>query len=158
MVARDGGMGDGRASNPDPAMPGPANPVLLYDGVCGLCNRLVQFVLKHDNQAHFRFASLQSVYAARILQRHDLDPHDLDTFYYAEEFGEHLATRSDAVISVLRDLGGLWAAIAVALRLLPKSFRNWGYGVVARRRYRVFGKYESCPLPEERYRDRFLEL
>jgi predicted DCC family thiol-disulfide oxidoreductase YuxK len=138
-------------------MPDSANPVILYDGVCGLCNRLVRFVLKRDTHAHFRFASLQSVHAARILQLHDLDPQDLDTVYVVQESGERPADRSDAVISILRELGGFWAAIAVAMRIFPKSLRDWGYGVVARRRYRIFGKYQSCPLPEERYRDRFLD-
>jgi predicted DCC family thiol-disulfide oxidoreductase YuxK len=133
------------------------NPVLLYDGVCGLCNRLVRFVLKHDHQAYFRFASLQSTYAARILQLHDLDPCDLDTVYVVQESGKRPAARSDAVISILRELGGFWAATAVALRILPKSLRDWGYGGVARRRYRIFGKYESCPLPEKKYQDRFLD-
>jgi predicted DCC family thiol-disulfide oxidoreductase YuxK len=133
------------------------NPVLLYDGVCGLCNRLVRFVLKHDRRAHFRFASLQSAYAARILQYHSLAPHDLDTVYVVQESGERPAARSDAVIFVLRELGGFWAAIATALRILPKSLRDWGYGVVARRRYRIFGKYEICPLPEKKYQDRFLD-
>ena len=66
-------------------MPDPANPVLLYDGVCGLCNRLVRFVLKRDRRAHFRFASLQSNYAARILKSHGLDPQDLNTLYVVEE-------------------------------------------------------------------------
>ena len=95
------------------------NPILLYDGVCGLCNRLVRFVLKHDKRAQFRFASLQSDYAVRILQAQDLDPHDLDTLYYVDEFGKRLAARSDAVISVLRELGGFWSAVAVTLRLFP---------------------------------------
>ncbi len=135
-----------------------ANPVILYDGVCGLCNRLVQFALKHDRQACFRFASLQGADAARILQRHDIDPNDLDTFYVVQESGERLAARSDAVISVLHELGGFWATIAVVLRILPKSLRDGGYGVVARHRYRIFGKYESCPLPEAKYRDRFLDV
>ena len=134
------------------------NPVILYDGVCGLCNRLVQFVLKHDRKAHFRFASLQSDYAARILQAHHLDPDDLDTVYLVQESSAPPVGRSDAVISVLRELGDLWAAIAVALRLFPKWLRDWGYGVVARHRYRVFGKYETCLLPEKRYQGRFLDL
>ena len=142
---------------PSAPMVEPANPVILYDCVCGLCNRLVRFVLKRDTYARFRFASLQSVYAARILQLHDLDPQDLDTVYVVQESGERPAARSDAVISILRELGGFWTAIAVALRILPKSLRDWGYGVVARRRYRIFGKHQTCPLPEERYRDRFLD-
>ena len=138
-------------------MADPANPVLLYDGVCGLCNRLVQFVLKRDRHAHFRFASLQSDYAARILQRHGLDPHDLDTLYVVEEPGEQLLTRSDAVIFILRELGGFWRAVAVALSIFPKSLRDWGYDIVSRHRYRIFGKYETCKLPEQKYQDRFLD-
>lgn len=135
-----------------------ANPVLLYDGTCGLCNRLVQFVLKHDNHAYFRFASLQSVYAARILQGHGLDPRDLDTMYVVQESGERLAARSDVVMSVLRELGGFWRVIAATMRIFPRRLRDWGYGVVARHRYRIFGKYESCPLPEAKYRNRFLDV
>jgi predicted DCC family thiol-disulfide oxidoreductase YuxK len=137
-------------------MADPANPILLYDGVCGLCSRLVQFVLKRDSSRHFRFASLQSDFASRILQRHGLDPNDLDTVYLVEP-GERLTARSDAVISVLRRLGGFWGALALLLRALPKSLRDWGYDIIAHSRYRIFGKHDSCPLPEERYRDRFLD-
>jgi len=133
------------------------NPILLYDGVCGLCNRLVQFVLKRDFNAHFRFASLQSDFAARILRQHGFDPDDLDTVYLVEEPGQRPASRSDAVISVLRELGGFWRAVGFLLRALPKSLRDWGYNVVARNRYRIFSKHDICPLPEEKYRDRFLD-
>ena len=91
-----------------------------------------------------------------ILQRHGLDPHDLDTVYVVSETGQ-LTARSDAVIFILHELGGFWCAIAVVLRIFPKSLRDWGYAVVARHRYRIFGKYESCPLPEKKYQDRFLD-
>jgi predicted DCC family thiol-disulfide oxidoreductase YuxK len=138
-------------------MPDSGNPVLLYDGVCGLCNRLVQFVLKRDRRARFRFASLQSSYAGAILRPRGIDSRNLDTVYYLDESGERLAARSDAVISVLCELGGFWTAVAVALRLFPKWLRGWGYGVIARNRYRIFGKYESCLLPERKYQDRFLD-
>ena len=73
------------------AMADPANPILLYDGVCGLCNRLVQFVLKRDSSGHFRFASLQSDFASRILRQHGLDPDDLDTVYLVEAPGQRPA-------------------------------------------------------------------
>jgi predicted DCC family thiol-disulfide oxidoreductase YuxK len=139
-------------------MPSPANPVLLYDGVCGLCNRLVRFVLKRDPQARFRFASLQSDYAARILKPHGLDPQDLNTLYVVQEGIERLVVRSDAVILMLYELGGLWRAVSVALRIFPKPLRDWGYNVVARHRYRIFGQYESCLLPEKKYQDRFLGI
>src|SRR6185312_13336185 len=112
-------------------MPDPANPILLYDGVCGLCNRLVQFALKHDTAAHFRFASLQSGYAARLLQPHAVNPDDLDTVYVIEAPEAVPKSRSDAVISILRTLGGFWSAVATALRICPRPLRDWGYNVVA---------------------------
>ncbi|MGA9812306.1 MAG: DCC1-like thiol-disulfide oxidoreductase family protein [Terriglobales bacterium] len=136
-------------------MPASANPILLYDGVCGLCNRQVRFVLRRDRLARFRFASLQSDYAARILNSRGLDPHDLNTLYVLD--GELLIIRADAVIFILRNLGGLWQAAATALRIFPKPLRDWGYNVVARHRYRIFGKYETCQLPEKKYQDRFLD-
>jgi predicted DCC family thiol-disulfide oxidoreductase YuxK len=139
-------------------MPDCANPLLLYDGVCGLCNRLVRFVLKRDTAARFRFASLQSDYAARILQRHGLELRDLDTVYVAESPGGRLKARSDAVIFILRELGGFWSVAATVLRIIPRPLRDWGYRIVTRHRYRVFGKYESCPPPETKYQDRFLDI
>jgi len=135
-----------------------ANPVVLYDGVCGLCNRLVRFVLKRDTGARFRFASLQNTYAARVLQPHSLDPQDLNTIYVVDASTGRVLTRSDAVIFILRELGVFWRAMSVALGIFPKSVRDWGYGVVARHRYRVFGKYQSCPLPEKKYNDRFMDM
>jgi predicted DCC family thiol-disulfide oxidoreductase YuxK len=139
----------------------PANPILLYDGVCGLCNRFVQFVLKRDAEDRFRFASLQSDLAATILQRHHRDPHDLDTLYLVtnyQEPDERLTARSDAVLAVLRQLGGFWRTAAFALQLLPRWLRDWKYSLVARTRYRLFGKYDACPLPREKDRHRFLDM
>ena len=136
------------------------NPIILYDGVCGLCNRLVQFVLRHDRRDLFRFASLQSEFAAAILRRHGIAPGELDTFYLVrdcEQPGEQLAARSEAALAVARGLGGIWGAVAFPLRMLPAGVRDWGYNLVARHRYRLFGKYDVCPLPEARHRHRFLD-
>jgi predicted DCC family thiol-disulfide oxidoreductase YuxK len=138
-----------------------SNPVILYDGVCGLCNRLVQFVLNHDSQDRFRFASLQSDFAARVLRRHGTAPEELDTVYVVSDHalpGERLASRSDAAVVVLRELGGVWNVLGAALRWLPRWLRNWGYNLVARNRYRIFGKYGSCPIPSEKDRRKFLDL
>ena len=138
-----------------------SNPIILYDGVCGLCNRLVRFVLNHDSQDHFRFASLQSGFAARVLRRHGAAPEDLDTMYVVldhEQVGERLASRSYAVIVVLQGLGGGCSVPGVALRVLPEWLRNWGYNLVARNRYRVFGKRDSCSIPSEKDRSKFLDL
>jgi predicted DCC family thiol-disulfide oxidoreductase YuxK len=137
-----------------------SNPILLYDGVCGLCDRVVQFVLKRDTRGKFRFAALQSEFAARVLRRHDVKQEELDTVYMVLDFGlpgERLTARSDAAICILRELGGFWGVMAGLMRMVPRALRDWGYNRVARNRYRVFGEYETCMLPEERYRERFLD-
>jgi predicted DCC family thiol-disulfide oxidoreductase YuxK len=135
--------------------------ILLYDGVCGLCNRLVQFVLRHDRDGIFQFASLQSAFSARILTRHGANPTDLDTFYvvlYDDQLTEQLLPRSDAVIWVLKRLGGLWQITAFFIGILPRVVRDWVYDVIARNRYRMFGRYKTCPLPSAETRARFIDL
>jgi predicted DCC family thiol-disulfide oxidoreductase YuxK len=137
-----------------------AHPVLLYDGVCGLCNRLVQFVLKHDAYDHFRFAWLQGDFAAKVLSRHGVSPQQLDTMYVVSSPGlpeERLVARSDAVVVMLGELGGRWTVLAWTLAVFPSALRDWGYNLVARNRYRIFGKYNSCPLPEPRHMRKFLD-
>jgi predicted DCC family thiol-disulfide oxidoreductase YuxK len=142
--------------------------VLLYDGVCGLCNGAVRFILRRDVDGAFRFASLQSSLAHRILARHRADPSDLDTAYVVLNFqqdraeatrsDETLLARSDAVLFVMLHLGGLWRIAGWALRLLPHAVRDWAYGMVARRRYRIFGRYDTCRLPDAATRARFLDV
>jgi predicted DCC family thiol-disulfide oxidoreductase YuxK len=146
--------------NSIPLMPASANPVLLYDGVCGLCNRLVQFTLKHDHHDLFRFASLQGPTAASILERHGASAAELDTFYVATDFeqsGERLWARSDAAVFVLQELGGQWRALGAIFRILPRPLRDAAYNLVARNRYRIFGKFETCPMPDPRHRHKFLD-
>jgi len=137
-------------------------PVLFYDGVCGLCNRTVQFILRRDRREVFRFAPLQGPLANRILKAHGIDPSDLDTIYVAvncdQSSKERLLARSDAAVFVLRELGGIWRVGAAVLGLMPRSVRDWGYGLIARNRYRIFGRYETCPIPSENVRTRFLDL
>jgi len=138
-----------------------AHPILLYDGVCGLCNRLVQFILRRDRDAVFRFASLQSALATSVLTRHGVKAADLDTVYVVlnyNELGETLLARSDAVVFVLKQLGSFWRACAFVFQLLPRPIRDWKYRIVARHRYRIFGRYYTCPLPTEKTRARFLDL
>ena len=136
------------------------NPIILYDGVCGLCNRLVQFLLNRDLHDRFRFASLQSEFAADVLRRHNVSPDNLDTMYVVLNYDlpeERIASRSDAAVVALRELGGGWATLSAALRLVPLRVRNRGYNLVSRNRYRIFGRYDSCPIPSEKDRDKFLD-
>jgi len=135
------------------------NPIILYDGVCGLCNRFVQFVLKRDSKDQFRFAAVQSNFARAILERHGLNPDLLDTVYLVLDYGqpsERLLSRNDAATAVLKELGSCWRFSGKLLDLLPKKFRDWRYALVARNRYRFFGKHETCPLPNEKDRHKFL--
>jgi predicted DCC family thiol-disulfide oxidoreductase YuxK len=120
---------------------------------------LVQFVLKHDKQDYFRFAALQSNLASTTLRRYNRDPHDLDTVYLVVDYaqpGERLLARSDAILFLFKRLGGIWRLAALG-QILPRTIRDGLYGLVARNRYRVFGKYEACMLPEPKHRKKFLE-
>lgn len=145
------------------------HPILLYDGVCGLCNRVVRFVVKRDPKGTFRFAALQSAVAIRVLSAHGENPQELDTFYIllnhdlegsntSPDVGkESLLSRSDAVSFVLIELGGFWRLLGNLHRIWPRFARDRVYRLVAGNRYRIFGRYETCPLPSVATRARFLE-
>jgi predicted DCC family thiol-disulfide oxidoreductase YuxK len=137
-----------------------SNLIVLYDGVCGLCNRLNQFLLKRDHQDRLRFASLQSDLAKKILERHGADPGDLDTVYVVEDYetpSERLFKRSNAILRALEALGGIWK-LSVVSKVLPRPIRDLFYRFVATNRYKVFGKYEVCMMPEPKYREKFLDI
>ena len=136
-----------------------SNPIVLYDGVCGLCNRLIQFLLKRDRHDRLRFASLQSEFATAVLKRHGYDPADLDTVYLIlnnGETNEQVLSRSNAILKAVASLGGIWG-IAPLGKVLPRSVRDLIYRAVAANRYRVFGKSDSCMMPEPRHRRKFIE-
>jgi predicted DCC family thiol-disulfide oxidoreductase YuxK len=138
-----------------------SNQIVLYDGVCGLCNASVQFLLRNDKSGRLRFASLQSDFAGKVLRRHSLDPKDLDTLHVVENYeqpNERVLQRSDAVLRAGRELGGFWGALATIASVIPRPLRDAFYRLVARNRYSLFGKYESCMLPEPSQRSRFLDI
>jgi len=134
--------------------------IVLYDGVCGLCNRAVQFLLKRDRRDRLQFASLQSDLAAKVLSRHGIDPKGLDTVYAVLNYGEPnetLLAKGDAFLFFAGIIGGIWS-VARAGKIIPRPVRNWLYDFVARHRYQVFGKSESCMLPDPKQRHKFLEV
>jgi len=137
-----------------------SNLIVLYDGVCGLCNRLNQFLLKRDHQDRLLFASLQSDFSKKILERYGADPSDLDTVYVVENYersDERLLKRSDAILRAVGTLGGVWKISAFG-KIVPRPLRDLFYRLVATNRYRVFGKYEVCMMPDPKYRKKFLDL
>jgi predicted DCC family thiol-disulfide oxidoreductase YuxK len=141
---------------PRSPVPGPSpsaeHPVIFYDGVCGLCNRWVDFVLARDHGHLFRFAPLQGETARALLKIASDQP--LNSVVLVDGTGEY--RKSDAIWRMLMKLGGIWVIPGGLLRLVPRPLRNWGYDIIARHRYRLFGKKESCRLPTPAERDRFL--
>jgi predicted DCC family thiol-disulfide oxidoreductase YuxK len=132
--------------------------LLLYDGVCALCNGVVKFLMKRDRRDRFRYAPLQSELGREMLARFGIleFPDGVMLVVNALTAEERLYQRSDAVAACLRLLDGPWRGLGRAMGLIPRWLREWGYGVVARFRYRVFGRYDTCPVPSPEERGRLL--
>jgi predicted DCC family thiol-disulfide oxidoreductase YuxK len=131
----------------------PDDDVILYDGVCVFCSRWVRFVAVRDKVRRFRFTAIQSGYGTRLAQAFGIDPDDPDT--NAVIRGGEAFFKSDAALTVLGALPG-WSWVRV-LHAIPKSLRDAIYNLVARNRYRIFGKYEVCFIPDAESRDRVME-
>lgn len=145
----------------DPASPRPDELVVLYDGVCGLCSRLVSFLLPRDRRRRLRFAALQGQVAATILARHGIapaagDPQSIVLVQFPNTPSERLYFRSSAALRIVRTLPAAWPALALLLAL-PRFLRDWGYDRVANNRYRIFGRLDACTLPSPENRARFLD-
>ena len=126
--------------------------LLLFDGVCNLCNGLVQFMIRHDKNKRFRFAPLQSGSGKRILARiGEIEP-DYTSVYIRKG---RVLTRSSAALYIARDLGGLWA-LAYPFMLVPRFIRDAVYDLVARNRFKWFGRREKCMVPTQEFDDRFI--
>lgn len=133
-------------------------PVLLYDGVCGFCNKSVQLILDHDRRGEMRFAALQSDYGLAAIDRHP-ELRGVDSVVFVEKVSgvERVYVRSEAALKVAAYLGGLWR-VFLAAKVLPRSLRDYLYDLFARNRYKLFGKYDSCMLPPPEVRARFIEV
>ena len=133
--------------------------LLLYDGVCGLCDRLVQVVLARDRRAVFHFASLQSPAAKAVLAQFGQNPDELNTIYVVVNYqsaAPRLVSRGNAALFVSEMLGWPWKA-ARLLGVLPHGLLDWAYDLVARHRYRMFGRYDQCVIPRPEHRARFVD-
>ncbi len=135
--------------------PDTAHGIVLFDGVCNLCNASVQFILDRDPRGHFRFASLQSEAGVKALRAHGRAPStgDPDSVVLIE--GGRLYDRSDAALRIARRLDGAWPVLAV-LFVVPRFIRDAAYKFIARNRYRWFGRTEECRIPSPALRARFL--
>lgn len=129
------------------------NPIILYDGVCHLCNGVINFILPRDKDRTFRFSPLQSETGQALLRKFQLPTDDYDSFVLVE--GEKAYQRSSAAIKVMQGMGFPYSLGAV-LWILPRPVRDALYNWVAKNRYKWFGQYDSCLMPTPEIKERFL--
>ncbi len=137
----------------------PGQTLVIYDGLCGLCDRLVRFLLNRDSAARLRFTPLQGPLAEDLLRRHGWD-RGQETIRVVAGWGtseERIIKRSSAVRHTLRQLGPWWSPLSRAGSLFPAALADRMYSVVATHRYRVFGRLDTCPIPRPEWRDRFVD-
>lgn len=134
------------------AMDTTKHPLVLYDGVCGLCNRSVQWILKHDRKEQFRFATLQGYLAKQWLDQVPSGAPESVVLVYRDQ----IYTTSAAAFKIARLLGG-WPKGLAVFSVLPEKLTDAVYNWIARNRYKWFGKHDTCPMPDESVRDRFLD-
>jgi predicted DCC family thiol-disulfide oxidoreductase YuxK len=129
-------------------------PIILFDGVCNLCNRLTQFIIRRDSApGRFRFAALQAESGQRLLREHGLSTDDLETFVMIDR--ARALVRSTAALHVLKRLGFPWSMLYVFI-IVPRPLRDWAYRFIASRRYRWFGRRDVCMTPTPDVQSRFL--
>ena len=129
-------------------------PIILFDGVCNLCNRAVQTVIKHDSNGRFLFASLQSEEGQKMLQQYQLLSNDLNSFVLIQNGKAY--TKSTGALKVTKQLTGWWQLL-YAFMIVPKFIRDAVYSWISNNRYKWFGKKESCRIPTQQERMRFLD-
>ena len=128
-------------------------PIILFDGICNFCNRTINIILKYDQDAYFQFAASQSNAGINILQQFKLDQKASASVILIDN--EKVYTKTDAVIQIAKHLSG-WPKLFRFIKFIPKSIRNFGYDLIAKNRYTLFGKKSSCMVPDVSIRHRFL--
>jgi predicted DCC family thiol-disulfide oxidoreductase YuxK len=128
--------------------------VILFDGVCNLCNWWVRFILKHDNNKVFKFASLQSKYGTELLAHYNLPSSPLESVLLYD--GKELYSHSDAIIRISSKLSSIYK-VGIVLKFLPRFIRDPLYRIAAKSRYSIFGKRKECMVPDETMKSRFLD-
>ena len=128
--------------------------IILFDGVCNLCNGLVKFIIKHDPKARFKFASLQSDAGQALLEKHKLSAKDFDSIIYLQDTSYYV--KSSAVLHILKDMKGIWQLLYLTI-ITPSPIRDFAYSIIAKYRYKIFGKRTVCMIPTPDVKSRFIE-
>jgi predicted DCC family thiol-disulfide oxidoreductase YuxK len=129
------------------------NKIILFDGVCNLCSGTVKFIIKRDKKSIFKFASLQSNFGQNFLIKFNLPVSDFNTFVLIEN--EKLYIKSKAAFKVIGEFGGFWKILLI-FRILPTFISDFFYDIVSKYRYKIFGKKESCMIPDDNILERFI--
>lgn len=129
--------------------------IILFDGVCNLCNGAIQFIIKRDKSDNFRYAPLQSNIGRKFLQDRNIDTAKIDSIILIEP-GVAYYTKSAAALKIGQDFGGAWKLIQI-LEWIPESISNFIYDLIAKNRYNWFGKKEACMIPTPELKAKFLE-
>jgi len=129
--------------------------IILFDGVCNLCNRSVQHIIKRDKNDLFRFASLQSEIGLKLVSERRIDTSKVDSIILIEP-GVAYFIKADAAIEIAKEIGGLWTVFSL-FQWVPASIRNIVYDLVAKYRYRWFGKMDQCMIPTPELKGKFLD-
>jgi predicted DCC family thiol-disulfide oxidoreductase YuxK len=137
--------------------------LVIFDGRCGLCNRSIRWFLVHDRRDRLRFAAYESPKVAALLDRHglgasriSLDPDTILVAVGLDSPAERLLLRSDGVLAILSELPSPWPSLAAAMKWIPRPLRDLAYRLIARFRYRIWGRLDTCPIPTAAERIRFL--
>lgn len=128
--------------------------IILFDGVCNLCNEVIQFVIKRDKKDVFRYAALQSELGEQLTKERGIDTSKVDSFVLIEP-GVAYFVKSDAALEIAKDFGGMWKLFQL-FQWIPTSFRNVVYDFVARNRYKWFGRKDQCMIPTPELQAKFL--
>lgn len=128
-------------------------PIYLFDGHCVLCSRGVQWVLKHEKTPDMQFVAILSGEGRKLAKAHDINPETPESFLFISNARTY--EKSDAVIALARHVGGI-GKMALIGKILPRPLRDWFYGLVAKNRYKIFGRTEACYAPSPENRDRFV--
>lgn len=131
-----------------------ADSVIVFDGVCMLCSRWIDFVLRRDLHRRYKFAAMQTASGRALLIEHGIDPDDPLSFLLLEDKKGY--TDTDAIVRILRSFGPGWKFIALLVSIVPRFVRDPLYRWIARNRYRIFGRRAACRVPTADIADRFL--
>ena len=129
--------------------------IIFFDGVCNLCNGAINFIIDLDKNNLYSFSSLQSNFAHHVLSSRDVDSAELKTIILIDNQG-NLFKKSDAVLRIITQLGGLWSLFK-AFKIVPRFIRDFFYDIIAKNRYTLFGRKDTCRIPTPELQKRFLD-